>query len=59
MPRVVPSQVCSFIAGLPNYVVTGQMANMNHVGSASLSCVLDLVSQIPDELLTMDNAYAQ
>jgi hypothetical protein len=27
---------------------------MNHVGSATLSAVLDLLNQIPDELLTMD-----
>jgi hypothetical protein len=56
MPRVVPSQVCKFIDGLPNYVVQGEMASMNHLGSGSLNAVLDLVDQVPDELLTMDNA---
>ena len=29
---------------------------MNHVGSATLSGVLDLVEKIPDELLLMENA---
>jgi hypothetical protein len=33
---------------------------MNQVGPPALSCVLDLVAQVPDELLTMDNTtYAR
>ena len=60
MPRVVPSQVCSFIEDLPGYIGPTQLASMNKVGPAALSCVLDLVAQIPDELLTMDNtSYAR
>jgi hypothetical protein len=54
MPRVVPSQVCAFIASIPNYVGSTGSASMNNVGSATLSCILDLVEKIPDELLTMD-----
>lgn len=56
MPRVVPSQVCAFIDTLPNYVNKGAIASMNHLGSGSLNAILDLVDQIPDELLAMDNA---
>lgn len=54
MPRVVPSQVVAFIASIPNYVVPVNLASMNHVGSPNLSCILDLVQRIPDELLTMN-----
>ena len=39
--------------------VGNEIVSMNMVGSAALSAVLDLVDQIPDELLTMDDeAYA-
>jgi len=58
MPRVVPSQVCRFIAGTPVYEHDG-IAKMNTVDPAVLSGVLVLADQVPDELLTMDNdAYA-
>ncbi len=53
MPRVVPSQVVAFIDGIHNYEFQ-ESVSMNHVGSATLSAVLDLVEQIPDELLTLD-----
>jgi hypothetical protein len=55
MPRVVPSQVFHFITAIPQQESSGYL-RMNSVGSAALSSVLDLVDQIPDELLTMDNA---
>jgi len=58
MRRVVPSQVVKFIKNLPNYTFPGQGASMNHVGAPALSSVLDLVGQVPDELLTMsDGTY--
>jgi hypothetical protein len=58
MPRVVPSQVVKFIAQIP-YNDQGGVISMNQIGTTSLSSVLDLLSQIPDELLTMDNdSYA-
>src|SRR5580692_2146671 len=59
MPRVVPSQVLAFIDSLPSYEHNG-VFSMNHVGSAALAGVIDLVEQIPAELLTMDSAsYGQ
>jgi HAMP domain-containing protein len=54
VPRVVPSQVCAFIKNLPNYVGPGDIASVGQLGSASLTALLDLVDQIPNELLTMD-----
>ena len=53
MPRVVPSQVVSFIDGIPSQQ-NSDLVRMNSIGAANLSAVLDLVEQIPDELLTMD-----
>jgi hypothetical protein len=59
MPRVVPSQVVSFIDSLSIHYPPGDQVRMNAIGSANLSAVLDLVEQVPDELLTMDKvAYA-
>lgn len=55
MPRVVPSQVVAFIDSIPPNEVNG-IARMNNVGSAVLSAVIDLVDQIPGELLTMDSS---
>ena len=58
MPRVVPSQLRDFIEGIRNYEFT-ESVSFDHFGSATLSAVLELVEQIPDELLTMDKeAYA-
>jgi hypothetical protein len=61
MPRVVPSQVREFIDNLPSYQA-GQDAtfvNFMNLGVPNLSAIVDLVEQIPDELLTMDpTAYA-
>jgi hypothetical protein len=52
MPRVVPSQVVSFIDNIfPQDV---EMMKMYAIGDANLAAVLDLVEKIPDELLTMD-----
>jgi len=53
MPRIVPSQVVDFISGIQLPVNNG-VVRLNYVGSPRLSAVLELVSQIPDELLTMD-----
>jgi hypothetical protein len=59
MPRVVPSQVVAYIDSFPIYATNDQVVSMNMLGSAALSAVLDLVEQIPDELLTMDSeSYA-
>jgi len=54
MPRVVPSQVVSFIGSMHMPYQPNDLVRMNTIGSANLSAVLDLVEQIPDELLTMD-----
>jgi hypothetical protein len=61
MPRVVPSQVVAFIATLRDYRDNPtRLANMNRVGAARLSSILDLVAEVPTELLTMDNpTYAE
>lgn len=56
MPRVFPSQVVAFIRNLPDYQKAQAVVSMNHVGSPALSSVLDLVAQVPGELLTMDDA---
>lgn len=57
MPRVVPSQVRAYIGTLPDHTIYPEMASLNHLGSAALSSILDLLGQIPDELLTMDATY--
>src|SRR5260370_18543860 len=51
MPRVVPSQVVLFIK--QNDVT--QAGSLNSAGAPELLGILELVGQIPDELLTMDN----
>ena len=51
MPRVVPSQVVRFIK--ENDVT--HAVSLNSAGAPELSAILQLVGQIPDELLTMDN----
>jgi hypothetical protein len=56
MPRVVPSQVVAFIDTLPNYTLNGNQASLRHLGPAALAGILDLVDQVPGELLTMDGA---
>jgi hypothetical protein len=60
MPRVVPSQVVHFIAAiLSTSQGPSEFVRMNSIGSARLSAVLDLVDQVPAELLTMDHeSYA-
>jgi hypothetical protein len=58
MPRVVPSQVLRFIGSM-QLREANELVSMNSVGPAYLSALLDLVDQVPNELLTMDNdAYA-
>ena len=58
MPRVVPSQVFFAIAGTPLTETRpgSGVVTMNTAGPAALSAILDLVNQIPSELITMDNA---
>lgn len=58
MPRVVPSQVVAFInSGLfPDVYDPTQLFSID---LAHLSGLIDLVEQIPDELLTMDNEAYQ
>lgn len=53
MPRVVPSQVVSFIDSVYSEE-RSEHVSLRNIGAANLSAVLDLVEQIPDELLTMD-----
>ncbi|HXT26636.1 MAG TPA: hypothetical protein VN749_17595 [Candidatus Eisenbacteria bacterium] len=53
MPRVVPSQVRAFIDQLPLRTMTDAISH-NQVGSARLSALLDLLEEIPEQLLTMD-----
>jgi len=55
MPRVVPSQVVNFIDGFRLTDRNG-IVKMSEVEPYGLSSILDLVVQIPDELLTMDDA---
>jgi hypothetical protein len=55
MPRIVPSQVVTFIGSLPQPVLDG-IVKLSDVEPFGLSATLDLVNQIPDELLTMDGA---
>ncbi len=54
MPRVVPSQVVRFIDNTPFREFNGTVS-MNSVSPALLSGLLELVDQVPNELLTMDN----
>jgi len=54
MPRVVPSQVVRLVDSIPLPSLNG-IVNMNKVDPALLSGLLDLVDQVPNELLTMDN----
>jgi hypothetical protein len=58
MPRIVPSQVVDFIASLP-MPEFNEVVRMKNVGWPGLASTLDLIDQIPDELLTMDRvSYA-
>ncbi len=52
MPRVVPSQVVSFIDSV--FPPDSAETRMYSLDPANLSAALDLVEEIPDELLTMD-----
>ena len=54
MPRVVPSQIVDFIDGITPIEISPGVTRVNSVGSARLRGVLDLVGQLPDELLVMD-----
>jgi hypothetical protein len=54
MPRVVPSQVVDFINTL--WPTAIQQKELNRVQAGQLSGLVDLVDQIPGELLTMDSA---
>jgi hypothetical protein len=54
MPRVVPSQVVAFIDTL--WPTADQQRNLNRAQQGQLSGLVDLVDQIPGELLTMDSA---
>jgi hypothetical protein len=54
MPRVVPSQVVSFIDSI---ALSGDMfVSLHTVESSLLFATVELSNQIPDELLTMDTA---
>ena len=53
MTRVVPSQVVQFISSLPITHPSGTVL-MNSIGPAAICCILELVEQIPGELLVME-----
>jgi len=53
MPRVVPSQVVDFINVL--WPAAEQQRNLNRAQAGQLSGLVDLIEQIPGELLTMDS----
>jgi hypothetical protein len=55
MPRIVPSQVVDFIAGIPLPETNG-VVRLANAGPAALAATVELVNQIPDELLEMDRA---
>ncbi len=58
MPRVVPSRVVDFIDQIQAQPFA-EFVRLKNIGSATLSAVLALTDEIPDELLTMDTqAYA-
>jgi hypothetical protein len=58
MPRVVPSQVVDFINTL--WPSSNQHDNLAGNDAGQLAALIDIVDQIPDELLTMDSpAYAR
>jgi hypothetical protein len=54
MPRVVPSRVLRLIDSIPLPERNG-VVRMNKVDPALLSGLIDLIEQVPEELLTMDN----
>jgi len=54
MPRVVPSQVVAFINSL--WPTTRDLNNINRSQAGQLSGLVNLVDQIPSELLVMDSA---
>lgn len=54
MPRVVPSQVVSFIDAL--WPTVEQKINLNAAQAGQISGLVELTEQIPTELLTMDAA---
>jgi hypothetical protein len=59
LPRVVPSQVVSFIDRVTLQSIPNGTLIFNTIKPAFLSTVLDLLNQVPDQLLTMNNdAYA-
>src|SRR5271167_327265 len=55
MPRIVPSQVVEFIDTLRLTVRDGNV-RLNEVEVFDLSSLLNLIDQVPDELLTMNAA---
>jgi hypothetical protein len=54
MPRVVPSQVVAFINNL--WPTSGDLNNLHRGQAGQLSGLVNLVDQIPSELLVMDAA---
>src|SRR5260370_25609274 len=55
MPRVVPSQVVALINSL--WPRSGDLNNLQRGQAGQLSGLVDLIDQIPGELLVMDAAY--
>jgi len=55
MPRVVPSQVVDFINTL--WPTADQQRNLNAHQAGQISGLVDLVDEIPGELLIMDSAF--
>ena len=59
MPRVVPSQVISFIDSVFPWASAQQVnnaANLTRQRASGLTGLLDLVEQVPEELLTMNGS---
>ncbi len=54
MPRVVPSQVVGFINSL--WPTSGDLNNLHRGQAGQLSGLLNLIDQIPSELIVMDGA---
>jgi hypothetical protein len=59
MPRVVPSQIVEFIDQVFPWAETQEVnfeINLNRTNSGQLAGLLDLVDELPDELLTLNSA---
>jgi hypothetical protein len=59
MPRIVPSQVVTFIDATGNFLATANYQSMTEIDIGRLSAILSLVEDVPQELIALDaNSYA-